>query len=222
MTLSDPSHLALIALAYLLGCANAGYYLVRWKTGRDVRDAGSGGTGATNVGRQLGTQGFLLTLLFDALKGALAVGIARQTGAEPHVSLLALAATLAGHVWPFQLRFKGGKGVAPFLGGLLVLNPSWLLWSGAIFGLLWLPWRKYSLAGLAAFNLLPLVVWWRGATPEVPGGLVLCGALILIAHRGNIRREIAQAVPGTSSAAGLDTGTLAAEPGHEHRETHRL
>ena len=98
--------------AYLLGCLATGYYLVRARTGRDIREIDSGSTGARNVGRVLGKTGFGLTVLGDFGKGALAVWGARHWTHDHQLAALAMLAVVAGHIWPAQLRFRGGKGVA--------------------------------------------------------------------------------------------------------------
>lgn len=190
-----------LVLAYLLGCASAGYYLVLWRAGRDVRLAGSGATGALNVGRQLGRTGFAATLLLDALKGALAVAMARHAGWEEGACLAILAAVIAGHLWPVQLSFRGGKGVAPFLGGLLAHDPRLLLLLGLAAGILWLPLRRLSAAGLAAMAALPVVTWRMGASVGAVSGLALCVVGILFAHRWNVRELIS----GRPTAGGSRT-----------------
>src|SRR5574339_339768 len=116
-----------ILVAYALGCFTAGYYLVRWWTGEDVRYSGSGSSGATNVGRVLGRPGFLFTLLLDLTKGCLAVWLAEYLRLRPTTAVLSMLAVVAGHIWPLQLRFRGGKGVATGLGALLVLEPEFAL-----------------------------------------------------------------------------------------------
>jgi len=103
------------ALAYGLGCLNAGYYLLRWRDGRDIRQLGSGNAGARNVGRLLGRRAFALVFALDAAKGVLAVLIA-WWWAPGIAAACAVIATL-GHVFPAQLGFRGGKGVATAIGG---------------------------------------------------------------------------------------------------------
>src|SRR5205814_6775520 len=104
--------------SYLLGCFAAGYYLVRMRLGEDLRELGSGSVGARNVGRVLGKTGFLLTLLGDFGKGAFAVWAARHFTTNDHAVALAMICVVAGHIWPLQLRFRGGKGMATSLGAL--------------------------------------------------------------------------------------------------------
>src|SRR5262245_14621671 len=124
-----------IPVAYLLGGVSAGYWLVRLQTGVDVRAQGTGVTGATNAARILGRRGFALVLLLDALKGALAALVSRAVGFEAGWEFAAAAAVVAGHVWPIQLGFRGGRGLGPLLGAWLVLAPlaigSCLLIAGA-------------------------------------------------------------------------------------------
>src|SRR3954471_11257483 len=99
-------------IGYALGCFNTGYYLVRWKTGQDIRQIGSGSCGARNVGRIVGRNGFLLTVAGDVLKGILAIAFAEVCIGGELAKLVALIAVVVGHVWPIQLKFHGGKGVA--------------------------------------------------------------------------------------------------------------
>src|SRR4051812_39893298 len=96
---------AIALCAYLLGCFTAGYYLVRMRTGLDIREVGSGSVGARNVSRVLGAGGFLLTLLCDFGKGALAVWAARHYVPDERLAALAMVAVVIGHIWPLPLRF---------------------------------------------------------------------------------------------------------------------
>lgn len=131
--------LALAAIAaYLVGCLVGAYYIVRLRRGRDVRDAGSGNAGARNVFRSGDRSSALLTLLWDVLKGALAIWLSRAVAGTDAAAGLACVAVVAGHVWPAQLQFRGGKGVATAIGCLLAIGPrallggSWPLVAGAV------------------------------------------------------------------------------------------
>ena len=107
--------LAVLLIAYLLGAIPFGYLLVKWKTGADVRTAGSGNIGATNVMRTTGRAAGIVTLLLDIAKGYAAVWIAgRLTGQDVLWMSLAALAVMAGHAYPVFLGFKGGKAVASF------------------------------------------------------------------------------------------------------------
>jgi glycerol-3-phosphate acyltransferase PlsY len=192
-------HVAVVAFAYLLGSIPFGYLLVRLRGGGDVRQTGSGGTGATNVTRRAGKSVGVLTLLLDALKGVAAVLVARAAlgagaGAEWWVSAAAVAAVL-GHVFPVWLRFRGGKGVATGLGVFLVLAPLATLCALVVFVfVVWL-WRYVSLGSITAAGVLPLAVWSlsaagvsdRAASP-VLAVAVTGAALIIYMHRANIGR----------------------------------
>ncbi|HZO83868.1 MAG TPA: glycerol-3-phosphate acyltransferase, partial [Verrucomicrobiae bacterium] len=101
-----------VAVCYLLGSFTSGYYWVRWRTGQDIRLIGSGNVGARNVGRVLGPTAFCITLLMDVAKGVIAVGMANYAGLGSDAVVACILAVVAGHNWPAQLRFHGGKGVA--------------------------------------------------------------------------------------------------------------
>ena len=181
-----------IGVAYALGCLTAGYYLVRFKTGQDIRRFGSGNVGATNVARRLGRTGFVLTLLGDLTKGALAVGIADALHTDPTVRVLALVTVIVGHIWPVQLHFRGGKGAATFLGALLAADPAMVLVLGGLCAATLVLLRRFTLSGLAAVAMLPWVAFLMDASLDMVFGLSAAALLILIAHRSNIREEIAR------------------------------
>ena len=190
--------LALVA-SYLLGSIPFGYLIVRAQSGADVRETGSGGTGATNVTRRAGRRAGVLTLALDALKGAAAVLLARWlvapgAGGDWWVAAAALAA-VAGHVFPVWLRFRGGKGVATGLGAFLCLAPLAVACAAAVFvAVVWAT-RYVSLGSITATALMPLFAWLFYARPAagtdsqpLVAATVAGGALIIFAHRANIRR----------------------------------
>lgn len=194
-------HVFVVALAYLLGSIPFGYLIVRLKGGGDVRETGSGGTGATNVTRRAGRAAGVLTLAFDAAKGALAVVAARYLLADDFgVNWWVVAAALAavvGHVFPVWLRFRGGKGVATGLGVFLSLAPLAVLCALPVFVLVVWATRYVSLGSITAAALLPLFVWLLGARGG-PGGScwpllaasLAGGALIIFMHRANLGRLV--------------------------------
>ena len=113
-----------VVLAYFIGGIPFGLIIVRLMTGADVRAAGSGNIGATNVLRTTGRKAGVLTLLLDGLKGAVAVWIASaMSGGSTFWMSFAALAVLAGHAFPVWLGFKGGKAVATFVGAFAVLTP---------------------------------------------------------------------------------------------------
>jgi glycerol-3-phosphate acyltransferase PlsY len=180
-----PLLLASLAGGYGLGSIPFGLILTRFAGLGDVRAIGSGNIGATNVLRT-GRKGLAAaTLLGDALKGTLAVLIAARFGEG--AALAAGLGAFLGHLFPVWLGFKGGKGVATFLGVLLALSPLTVVvfaavWLGLAYGL------KYSsLAALAASAATPIVLWATGQ-PEVALLFLLLGALLWWKHAPNIRR----------------------------------
>ena len=177
--------LAVLA-GYCLGCLATGYLLVRAVGGGDVRAAGSGRVGATNAGRVLGRRGFLLTLLGDMAKAAAAVALGLWLGGQ-RGGWLALPAVVCGHIWPAPLGFRGGRGVAPAMGGLLALDPVLLL---AIIGaglLILFPLRRFMASGLLAVALAPLLALALGRPAPAVGVVTLLAALLWLAHRDHLR-----------------------------------
>lgn len=172
--------------AYALGCLATGYYLVRALKGVDIRAQGSGNAGARNVGRVLGRTGFVLTTLGDAGKGALAIWVARRLFQDESIAALALLAVTAGHIWPVQLRFRGGKGVATSLGALCVydwrLTIAYLLLLAP--GLLVA--RKTVLPGILAFAGPPAAAAWLSYGWLEICALVSLTTMIFVAHRTNL------------------------------------
>ena len=180
--------------SYLLGCFTAGYYLVRWVADKDIREIGSGSVGARNVGRVLGKTGFLLTVLFDFGKGALAVWAARHFTNDVRLVVLAMVAVTAGHIWPVQLRFHGGKGMATSLGALMVFDVDLALTFVILFVGLCAVLRKTVLPGLFALACVPLAGMWFEHNPARTILLSFWAALVLIAHRKNLMEEFTQLV----------------------------
>lgn len=175
--------------AYALGCVATGYYLVRARTGRDIREIASGNIGARNVSRVLGQTGFVLTFLGDFGKGALAVWATRYFSGNDLLPAIAMISVVAGHLWPVTLRFHGGKGAATSLGALLVYDPHLAL----AFIVCCLPGvlvlRKITLPGMVAFACLPGVSYWMHRDPAEPVLLGILGALVIFAHRQNLLKE---------------------------------
>jgi glycerol-3-phosphate acyltransferase PlsY len=180
--------------AYILGCFTAGYYLVRWIADKDIRELGSRSVGAKNVGRVLGKTGFFLTVLFDFGKGSLAVWAARHFTTDERLVVLAMVAVTAGHIWPIQLRFHGGKGMATSMGALLVFDTNLALTFAILFVILFALLRRTVLPGLFAMVCMPLAGMWFEPNPARTILLSLWAALVLMAHRKNVMEEILQLV----------------------------
>ena len=178
---------AFAVLSYGLGCIVFGYYLVRIRTGQDLRSLGSGSAGGRNVFRTLGVPGGVLTLLGDASKGAIAVWAARSAGVDPWALALVMVAAMAGHIWPVQLGFRGGKGLATAGGALLVFDyrimALWALVALVAFALT----RRLTASGLFAVAMAPGIAAVIGQPPEVVLGVGILALVALFAHRSNIR-----------------------------------
>lgn len=184
--------------AYAFGCMTTGYYLVRSCTGRDLRELGSGGVGARNAGRFLGGGGFLLTFLGDFAKGLIAVWCALHLTGDTQMAAAALLAVTVGHIWPLQLGFRGGKGVATALGGLAIYDLRLFVWLVCFFAVGLVLCRRSILAGLLAFLCLPVVPLSALLRGNQPGGfsesVVTCIIvfLVILAHRKNIAEEFSR------------------------------
>src|SRR5689334_10169943 len=127
------TRIIVVIVAYLIGSIPFGYLIVRGKIGADIRETGSGGTGATNVSRRAGRVAGVVTLLLDALKGAAAVLVAKMVIGSDWVVTAAAIAVIVGHIFPVWLGFRGGKGVATGAGVFLVLAPVAVLCAGVVF-----------------------------------------------------------------------------------------
>lgn len=183
-----------IVTSYFLGCFTAGYYWTRWRTGKDIRAMGSGNVGARNVGRVIGRSGFLITFLLDFAKGVLAVAGATYFKLGPEAMIATMFAVAAGHNWPVQLHFRGGKGIAVSLGALLAYDPFIVLCLVVIFVPVFAIIRLFTLSGMLAFTLAPLGGFLCGLEKEGVAAVSILAVLALITHRRNIRKELARLV----------------------------
>lgn len=185
-SLSAPEMLVSLLVGYLCGSIPFGLILTRMAGLGDVRSIGSGNIGATNVLRTGNKKLAALTLLLDALKGTVAVLAARYViGME--AALIAGLAAFLGHLYPVWLKFKGGKGVATYLGVLLGLAPLIVL----VFAAIWLGMAKLfrysSLAALTAAVAVPIALYLYGR-PEVASLFVVMSVITILKHHQNISR----------------------------------
>jgi glycerol-3-phosphate acyltransferase PlsY len=175
-----------LLLGYLFGSIPFGLILTRLAGTQDLRSIGSGNIGATNVLRT-GRKGLAAaTLICDMLKGTAAVVIAGYYGG-PNAAMLAALGAFLGHLFPVWLKFKGGKGVAVYIGVLIGL-----FWPAAVvFCLLWLATafttRYSSLSALVASFVTPIFLWWFGH-PALASLFVVLTLLLFYMHRENIQR----------------------------------
>src|SRR4051794_770442 len=185
-SLAGSTILAAMAIGYLLGSIPFGVILTRFAGLGDIRNVGSGNIGATNVLRT-GRKGLAAaTLLGDALKGTAAVLLVGAIWG-PDAAILAGLGAFLGHLFPVWLGFRGGKGVATFIGILIGLKilaalAFAIIWLGLAFGT-----RYSSLAALVASAATPVILWSLGEGP-MAGGFVLLTLLLWGKHRENIKR----------------------------------
>jgi acyl phosphate:glycerol-3-phosphate acyltransferase len=179
-----------LVIAYLVGGIPFGYLLVRWKTGEDVREQGSGNIGATNVLRTTGRSVAVATLLLDIAKGAFAVWIAdKLSGGSPLWMSLAALAIMAGHAFPVFLKFQGGKAVASFIGAFLYLTPIPMIAALLVFIIVVAATRQISTGSMIAAGSLPLAAWLIERAPSIVILATLVAAVFVIyRHRANIDR----------------------------------
>ena len=192
--------LALFLIGYLSGSIPFGLLLTKLAGMGDVRRIGSGNIGATNVLRTGSKKLAALTLLLDALKGFVPV-FAVGWLAGPAAAAITGAGAFVGHVFPVWLGFRGGKGVATFIGVLFGLH--WLL--GLAYVLIWLAtafaFRISSLSALVAAAAMPLLAPFIGLPPAQKAVIILLALAIFATHHANIRRLLAGTEPKIGAAA---------------------
>jgi len=197
------NHLLAVLLAYLVGSLSFGYLVGKKLRGVDVRQFGSGSSGATNIMRTLGTGPAIAVLLLDVGKGVAAVYLAKQLSGTPEVVMLSGVAVVAGHNWPVLFGFRGGKGVATSMGVMLGLAPGVIL-IAFLAGLLVIALTRYvSLGSIVGSVLIPvLMLMFRLPPAYIAFGTAL-SAFAFWRHKENIRRLL----NGTESKLGEKAAT---------------
>jgi glycerol-3-phosphate acyltransferase PlsY len=179
-----------VLIAYLLGAFPTGYLLVRLKARRDIREVGSGSTGATNVLRYGGWKMAIPVMVLDVLKGYLPALLAVRLFSDYRLALLSVLAAVIGHCFPVYLGFRGGKGVATSVGGFLFLSPGSLAISLIITLTMLAIFRYVSLATLTGLLILPFMIILIDRNLMAFQLACLIFILVLIRHKDNIRRLI--------------------------------
>jgi glycerol-3-phosphate acyltransferase PlsY len=178
----------LVAGGYLCGSVPFGLLIARAR-GVDVRAVGSGNIGATNVARALGKTTGVIVLVLDAAKGygpTLAALLLRPD--DPRVAAGTALAAILGHVFPIWLKLHGGKGVATALGTFLALAPVATAIAAAAFLVIYAASRIVSLSSLAGATAMPIIMLVRGAPWPFVALATIAWLLIVVRHRGNLRR----------------------------------
>ncbi len=173
-----------IVIAYFIGNISPAILISKTK-GTDIRQAGSGNAGTTNMLRIYGKKAAAATLMIDLLKGVVAVSLGAAVGG-PYVSFLCADAVILGHIWPVLYGFRGGKGVATGLGVLLAVSPAIGL-IAAMLALSVIGWTKRVSAGsMAGAGVVPFLAYWIKPA-FVPYGIFMV-FMIVVKHRGNLKR----------------------------------
>jgi len=185
-----------IIIGYLLGSIPFGLIVGRRSCKVDIRELGSGKTGATNVLRTAGRKAAVLVVALDLGKGALAVFLAGLILDNNYLVAQVAAAVVAmvGHIWPVFLKFRGGRGVATFFGGLAALSPAAAIFGGIIL-LAGIGLPRFASVGSIAGSvgtcavLVPLTIW-NGSPVEYLVYALVGATLIIVMHRDNIGRLV--------------------------------
>ena len=182
-------------IAYLIGSIPTGYLIVKAKKGVDIRETGSGSTGATNVKRILGTKWFFTVMILDALKGVISVLIAKKyfdltyditlAGLAP---ILASLGVIIGHSKSIFLKFTGGKSVATGVGTILGLCWPVGLITAAIWGIITYTSKYVSLGSIIAITLAPVLMRMFNQNEYYIWFTAICAAFVVIRHKDNIVR----------------------------------
>ena len=181
-----------VVIAYLIGSIPTGYIVVKLFTGQDIRQVGSGSTGATNVKRVMGKNWFFAVMLLDALKGALPVVLAKifttafvSTGLIP---VLCAVAVILGHSKSIFLKFTGGKSVASGVGTIIALNWQVGLLIAVIWGAVTYTTRYVSVGSIIALSISPLLMYFFHEPVAYIAYALIAAAYVTYLHRENIKR----------------------------------
>jgi len=178
-----------VAAGYLLGSISFAVLLVRLRTGRDIRQEGSGNPGATNVLRSHGKALALVVALLDVAKGAAAVLLVRMVTADPRYAAAGGLAAILGHMFPLYYGFRGGKGVATTVGAFLALAPAATAVCLGVFIVIVAATRYVSLGSCVAVVLLPPAARLISHSPlPVVLAAALAAAVVIVKHVDNLKR----------------------------------
>jgi len=197
----------ILATAYLLGSIPFGYLLVRFFRKQDIRSAGSGNIGATNVAREGGKGLGIATLALDALKAAAAVLIAKHffpstNGLPSTIAVIAGVVAVMGHMFPIWLGFRGGKGVASALGVFLALSPFVALTSFLVFALIVALTKLVSLGSIISAITVPIfsLILPSTRSATMATGFAIIALLVILKHHANIGRLLKGTEPKFSKS----------------------
>jgi acyl phosphate:glycerol-3-phosphate acyltransferase len=177
-------------ISYFIGNIMFGYLLTKYVYHRDIRDEGSGNVGARNAGGLYGKKAFVLVFTADALKGAAVVSLGWYLDYPDYVQLLGLGAALIGHIKPVTLRFKGGKGISTFLGGVIAFEPLVLIPIILAFLVTYPYTKSFTISGLGSFLFIPIFILCSNYTWIVTLIMGLLVIILFLAHTKNIKERL--------------------------------
>jgi acyl phosphate:glycerol-3-phosphate acyltransferase len=186
--------LGALIFGYLVGSIPTAYIIARFLKGIDIRKVGSGNVGGSNVAVQVGKFPAAAVLLFDIVKGALAIAILRGSGVSDAAQMAAGIAAIIGHSWPVWLRFVGGRGISTTGGVLFMFGPLETIVTGIVLGLGSVL-HAGAVTTVAVFALWPLAAWWLGRPDYVIVGSIIIW-LIIVARRLQGSPGVTHRVPG--------------------------
>ena len=184
--------ISILLISYFLGSIPTGYICGKYLKNIDLREKGSGSTGATNVLRNVGKWPALFVFIIDVLKGFISVEIANYFINDNYFEVLAGLIAISGHIWPIWLKGKGGKAVATGLGMFLALSLKVGFASFGIFLLIISKFKIVSLASIIAAISLPILMYLNIGTVNHPFTIMsfIVSLLVIWKHRANINRLI--------------------------------
>lgn len=184
--LSISTKMAIIVISYMVGCICFAYYLTFIVHKKDIRVIGSGNPGSSNIGRHFGVLWFISVLLLDALKGFTVVIFVSYLDVDLWIKSVSMLAVIIGHIWPAQLSFKGGKGLATLMGVALGFNPIIVLGCCVVAGLCYLLISRNNVGLMVSVCFGPIFVWILGYSIEEIITFIAMAMLVVFAHRSNI------------------------------------
>ncbi len=196
----------LVIGAYLLGSIPTAYLVARWRRGIDIRRFGSGNVGITNVLASGSRWSSLIVFIFDLLKGAFPVFLARNIGLQPYQWIIVGMAAICGHNWTIFLRFSGGRGILTTLGVILAIAP-WLALTMLVLNFFFAPFRQFAVGTLVVLVLIPLLSWLAPNVFAIEKSAALSIGFVAILLLAIVRRLTA---PHSEFATTVSTGELMA------------
>jgi acyl phosphate:glycerol-3-phosphate acyltransferase len=180
----------MLLFSYLLGSIMTGFIVSKTMSGKDIREHGSKNVGARNAGTLFGKKAFFITAIGDGLKGLIVVLIAKLFSFSYEFQALFLLIVMLGHLYPIFLKFRGGKGIATFIGGLLMFDVQVLLWFLIAFVIFVIISRSATTSVMLGFVTIPFITFIQAHSHYTTFFITLSVLLLLYASRSNIKEKI--------------------------------